>query len=257
MQILKNILNSFNKKISIEMKENENLCLEGSVDTFKTTTFQKIYKNKKSKLSNGKWFVVCRTDEWVDLIDSDTDIVIDYTNTSAYDVEEIVNEWKNKEGQSTLFLNCISSQSQTVKGENTKFVDSVLNDLISGPYLKGSINVVIDGLGRLNKVSNLKMILTAGKSKNICVQIGIQDKLSVESLYSRIEMLNITANTKYVKYDKKMIPPIIIDGQIYLSIKEFSELIDKNSIIISKGSFHSFQYGEAGSGKRPKSTLQK
>lgn len=109
-------------------------------------------------------------------------------------------------GRGTIFLTTRAEIAQTLKPYLSLFIDLLGSKALSLPDATNAsrnIYFILDEFANLQQLPNVTQLLTAGRSKGLVVEIGVQDLAGIEKIYGREASRTIVNNTC-----TKMILPI-------------------------------------------------
>jgi type IV secretory pathway TraG/TraD family ATPase VirD4 len=106
-------------------------------------------------------------------------------------------EWSRNPADITIFITSLDEVSNIMKPYLSLFADLAGKRLLALPENndpKNSIYLLLDELGNMQRLPSVKRLLTAGRSKGLVVEIGVQELAGVESVYGREDTRTIINN---------------------------------------------------------------
>jgi type IV secretory pathway TraG/TraD family ATPase VirD4 len=134
-------------------------------------------------------------------------VLMSYTSwlELANDGDFSIHDWL-KNGTGTIFLTTRAEIAQTLKPYISLFIDLLGSKALSLPDTTNTgqnIYFILDEFANLQQLPNVTQLLTAGRSKCLIVEIGVQDLAGIEKIYGREASRTIINNAC-----TKMILPI-------------------------------------------------
>jgi type IV secretory pathway TraG/TraD family ATPase VirD4 len=115
----------------------------------------------------------------------------------APDGDFSLRRWVENTGDVTIFITSLDEVSNIMKPYLSLFADLAGKRLLALPENndpKNSIYLLLDELGNMQRLPSVKRLLTAGRSKGLVVEIGVQELAGVESVYGREDTRTIINN---------------------------------------------------------------
>jgi hypothetical protein len=115
----------------------------------------------------------------------------------APDGDFSLRRWVENTGDVTIFITSLEEASDIMKPYLSLLTDLAAMRLLSLPEIKNPENTIyllLDELGNMHRLPSVKRLLTAGRSKGVVVEIGIQEMAGVVSVYGREDTKTIINN---------------------------------------------------------------
>jgi type IV secretory pathway TraG/TraD family ATPase VirD4 len=106
-------------------------------------------------------------------------------------------QWANSQTDHVTYITSLEEVSNTMRPYLSLFADLAGKRLLALPEnnsIDNSIYLVLDELGNMQRLPSVKRLLTAGRSKGVIVEIGVQELAGVESIYGRDDTRTIINN---------------------------------------------------------------
>lgn len=106
-------------------------------------------------------------------------------------------DWAMTPGGQTIFITAREEVANTLRPYISLFADLVGKRFLALPEKtsnENNIYLVLDELGNLQRLPTIKRLLTAGRSKGVVVEIGVQELAGLESVYGREDTRTIINN---------------------------------------------------------------
>lgn len=106
-------------------------------------------------------------------------------------------EWVETRSGATIFMTSLEEAADIMKPYLSLVTDLVVKRLLSLPEIEDpdhSIYLQLDELSNMHRLSSVTRLITAGRSKGVAVEIGIQDMAGVVNVYGREETKTIINN---------------------------------------------------------------
>jgi type IV secretory pathway TraG/TraD family ATPase VirD4 len=115
----------------------------------------------------------------------------------APDGDFSLRRWVETPGDVTIFVTSLDEASDIMKPYLSLVTELAAKRLLSLPEIEdpgNSIYLLLDELGNMHRLPSVKRLLTAGRSKGVVVEVGIQDLASVVSVYGPEDTKTIINN---------------------------------------------------------------
>ena len=106
-------------------------------------------------------------------------------------------EWAGNSDDNIIYITTLDELANTLCPYISLFADLAGKRLLALPEQpedNRTIYFILDELGNMQKLPTVKRLLTAGRSKGVVVEIGVQDLAGIESVYDREDCRTIVNN---------------------------------------------------------------
>jgi type IV secretory pathway TraG/TraD family ATPase VirD4 len=115
----------------------------------------------------------------------------------APDGDFSLRRWVEKPGDVTIFITSLDEAADIMKPYLSLVTELAAKRLLSLQEIEdpdNTIYLLLDELGNMHRLPSVKRLLTAGRSKGVVVEVGIQDLASVVSVYGPEDTKTIINN---------------------------------------------------------------
>lgn len=115
----------------------------------------------------------------------------------APDGDFSLRQWAACPADSTIFITSLDEAADIMKPYLSLVTEFFAKRFLSLPEIvkaETTIYLLLDELGNMHRLPSVKHLLTAGRSKGVVVEVGIQDLAGMESVYGREDTKTIINN---------------------------------------------------------------